>query len=167
MATFDDLFGKKSGGKYIKWNAVGEMLIFQVNGEVDAAAPQKDFRSGEKKYMVETEEKKPDGKNKWKPMLESQFSPETQEEKDLGFFPLTQIEIPVTVVGRKLASGETDDTHEPFDGTWELTDQQKERLKEAMMEDRDIQLVPGTIIAVKWIDDGKPRKYAIKLKAGE
>lgn len=165
MATFDDLFGKKSG-KFIKWNAVGETLVFVVDGEPNAAAPQKDFKSGESKFMVETEEKKEDGRNKWKPMTTSQFDPASLEEKELGFFPLTQIEIPVRVVARKNDKGEAL-PHEEFTAKWELSDAMKDKLFEVMAEDKSIQLVPGTIVGVKWILDGRPRKYAIKLKAGE
>jgi len=55
LATFDDLFGKK--GKYIQWRAEGETLIFQLLGEPDGSWPQRDFKSGERKFMVETEEK--------------------------------------------------------------------------------------------------------------
>jgi hypothetical protein len=167
LATFDDLFGKKSG-KFIKWNEEGETLIFQISGEVDAAHPQRDFKSGSRKFLVETDEKKPDGKNKWKPMLETEFDPAVLEEKELGFFALTQIMIPVKVVGKKGKNNESVAGWEAFDAKWELSQNQEERLKEAMMEDRSIQLVPGTIIGAKLIDmSSKPRKYAIKLKAAE
>ena len=166
MATFDDLFGKK--GKYIQWRAEGETLIFQLLGEPDGSWPQRDFKSGERKFMVETEEKKPVGMNKWKPMTESQFDPAALEEKELGFFALTTVMIPVKVVARKLPDGTTDAGFESFDSKWELSDQQKDALKLAMMEDKSLQVGHGTICGVKCIDfNSKPRKYAIKLKAGE
>lgn len=166
MATFDDLFGKK--GKYIKWNAEGETLIFQLLGEPDGSYPQRDFKSGEKKFLVETEEKKPDGKNKWAPMTESQFDPAALGEKGLGFFALTMVMIPVKVVARKLPDGTPDPKFESFDAKWELSDQQKDALKLAMMEDKSLQVGHGTICGVKCIDyNSTPRKYAIKLKAGE
>lgn len=167
MATFNDLFGPK--GNFIKWNAEGETLVFVVDGEPDATAPQRDFKTGLKKFMVETDEPNPakPGKNKYKVMTEDQFDPDVLREKERNFWVLTQINIPVRVVARKSASGETL-AHEEFKATWELSEQQKERLQEAMMEDRSIQLVPGTIVGVKVIDyNAKPRKYAIKLKAGE
>lgn len=167
MATFDDLFGKKQG-KFIKWNEEGETLIFQVTGEPDANHPQRDFRSGKRKFLIETDEKKPDGKNKWKPALEDEFDPDALKEKELGFFALTQLMIPVRVVAKKDKNDAPVQDWEPFDAEWELSDQQKERLKEAMMEDRSIPLAPGTIIGDKLIDNSsKPKKHAIKLKAGE
>lgn len=168
MATFDDLFGPK--GNFIQWKAEGETLVFVVDGEPDAAAPQKDFKTGLRKFMVETDEPNPQkpGKNKYKVMTEDQFDPETLREKDRNFWALTQIEIPVRVVARKHSNGDTDSTHKEFAATWELSEQQKERLKEALQEDKSIQLVPGTVIGVKCIDfTARPRKYAIKLKAGE
>lgn len=175
MATFDDLFGKK--GKFIKWNAEGETLIFQLLGEPDGSYPQRDFKTGERKYLIETEEpnlnkpdaSKPSGyKNKWKPVTESQFDAEVQAEKELGIMPLTSIMIPVRVVARKRPDGTADANFESFEAKWELTDEQKKALELAMMEDRSLQVGHGTICGVKCIDyNAKPRKYAIKLKAGE
>jgi len=76
--------------------------------------------------------------------------------------------IPVKVVARKLPDGTTDAGFESFDSKWELSDQQKDALKLAMMEDKSLQVGHGTICGVKCIDfNSKPRKYAIKLKAGE
>jgi hypothetical protein len=158
VATFDDLFGKKSGGKYMKWDAVGDTIIVQFLGEPDPTSPQKDFKSGEKKFMVQVE----DG-GKWGPKQESQFDPESVH----SFFPLTQISIRVRVVAYKNAKGEAREDFEPFETTWELNQNQEEKFKESMMEDRDLQVGAGTIAGIKWIDDSKPRKYAIKLKAGE
>jgi hypothetical protein len=158
MATFDDLFGKKPGGKYLKWHSVGDTIIVQSLGEPDATAPQKDFKSGEKKFMVQVEEG-----GKWGPKLESQFDPDSVN----SWFPLTQINIRVRAVAYKFANGETDKNFEPFETTWELNQNQEERFKEAMMEDRSLQFGAGTIVGIKYIDDSKPRKYAIKLKAGE
>lgn len=168
MATFDDLFGKK--GKYIKWSAEGETLIFQLLGEPDATWPQRDFKTGERKYLIETEEPNPNkpGKNKWKPVTESQFDADAQKEKELGVMALTSIMIPVRVVARKRPDGTAEENFESFEAKWELSDEQKKALELAMMEDRNLQVGHGTICGVKCIDyNSKPRKYAIKLKAGE
>lgn len=167
MATFDDLFGKKSGDKkYMKWNAVGDTIIVQLLGE-PYQTPQKEFKTGKKKFMVETTEKKPDGKSKFTVLTEDKFDPEALEEKGLRFWALTQIAVEVRVVAYKNANGEADPNHEPFETTWELNPEQEEKLKEAMMEDRSLQVGAGTIGGIKWIGGDKPRKYAIKLKAGE
>jgi hypothetical protein len=167
MATFDDLFNRNT--TFIQWKAEGETLVFVVDGEPNAAAPQKDFKTGLKKFMVETEEPNPakPGKNKYKVMTEDQFDPAELEKKELNFWALTQIEIPVRVVARKNAQGEAL-PHTEFKANWELSENQKDRFKDALMEDKSIKIEKGTIIGVKCIDfSAKPRKYAIKLKAGE
>jgi hypothetical protein len=168
MATFDDLFGKKS--KYPKWETEGETLIFVITGEPNTAAPIKDFKSGEKTFFVETTEPNPakPGKNKYRIMTESQFDPAALEEKGLNFFARTRWEIPVRVVAKKDKDNNPVENWVAFETTWELSDNQRDRLKEAWMEDKSIPLGPGTIVADKVIDfTAKPRKHAIKMKAGE
>lgn len=161
---YDELFGSKSadaagGGKYIKWNAVDEALYMVVTGPVDPKYPDYDFKERRQKYLVKYE-----GEPKYKVKLKGDFDPEAENVENS--FGLTVIRVPVQVFRKVLPNGEDDGTFEPFDSFWIPTQDQKDKLKDQMLETR-VPLVPGTIIAVQYLLDGKPRKYKVRLAAGE
>lgn len=158
MATFDDLFGKKSSDqKYIKWSQIDEALYMVVTGEPDPRHPQIDFKSGKKKYMVQV-----NADSKWGPKQDGEFNPDHVE----NYFELTCIKVPVKVFRRVLPNGEDDASFEEFEADWIPTQDQEEKLKDQMLETR-IPLSEGTVVAVKYLLDGKPRKYMVRLAESE
>ena len=156
---YDELFGKKSSGQYIKWANVNEALYMQVTGAPDPRYPDYDFKSGKRKFLVKLADAP-----KYKPMQEGDFDPESDEVENS--FPLTVIRVPVKVFRRVLADGQDDPTFEEFESFWIPTQNQTDKLKDQMLETR-IPLAPGTVVAVKYLEDGKPRKYMVRLAAGE
>lgn len=158
MATYEEMFGKKSSGdkKYIKWEKVGEVLFFRVTGE-PYEVPQVNFTTKKAKFMVQEVKG-----GKWGPKDEGSFDPNGVE----SCFPLQEWAIPVTVTGKKGTDGEMVADFEEFDAEWAPSQNQNDKLKDAMLE-TEIPIQAGTIIAVKWALDEKPRKYIVKLAAGE
>lgn len=158
MATYEEMFGKKSGGsgKYIQWKAMGEVLFFRVTGE-PYEVPQVNFSSKKKKFMVRVDE---DGK--WGPKDEGEFDPGAVA----SYFPLMEWAVPVVVTGKRNADGTDVQDWEEFTGEWVPNQDQNEKLKNAMLE-TELPLQAGTVIAVKWAAEDKPRKYVVKLAAGE
>lgn len=159
MATYDEMFGKAAnngGKKYIKWEKVNEVLFFRVTGE-PFKQPQVNFKTKKAKFMVQLEEG-----GKWGPKDEGEFV----ESEVENFFPLTEWAIPVVVFQKKGADGNMVEDFEEFSADWAPNQEQNEKLKDAML-DTEIPVQAGTIIAVKWALDEKPRKYVVKLAAGE
>jgi len=156
VATFDELFGKKESGAYLKWNEVGDAFAMEVTGEPDPRSPQKDWQSGKTKHMVQVN----DG-DKWAVKTEGEFDGDAVYKH----FPLTQIAVPVRVYQKSTKSGKVED-FEAFDTVWELTKEMTDKLKEEMAE-TGIPLEKGTKVNVKFLIDGKPRKFSVKMKAAE
>lgn len=156
MATYAQMYGKQSSSdkKYIKWEKVNEALFFRVTGE-PYKRPQIDFATKKPKFMV----KQATG---WKPMVEGTF-----DESDVDSFPLTEWTIPVVVFQKKDADGNMVEGFEEFAAEWAPNQEQDKKLQDAMLEDTNLEVKEGTIIAVKWVLDEKPRKYVVKLAAGE
>lgn len=160
MASFDDLFGSNSGGQnYIKWNAVDEALYMVVTGEPDAKYPDYDFKTGKQKFLV-----KYATEPKYKPMVDGTFDPNAGDIEN--HFGLTVIRVPVQVFRKVLPNGQDDESFVPFDSFWIPTQDQTDKLKDQMLETK-IPLSKGTIVAVKYLMDGKPRKYMVRLAEGE
>lgn len=159
---YDELFGSKSStgtGKYIKWNAVNEALYMVVTGPVDPKYPDYDFKEKKQKFLVKYE-----GEPKYKVALKGDFDPDAENVENS--FGLTVIRVPVQVFRKINADGTEDEAFEVFDSFWIPTQDQTDKLKDQMLETR-IPLVPGTVIAVQYLLDGKPRKYKVRLAAGE
>lgn len=155
MATYAEMYGKQSNSdkKYIKWEKVNEVLFFRVTGE-PFKQPQINFKTKKAKFMVQTDAG-------WKPMDEGTF-----DESDVDSFPLMEWAIPVVVFQKKDADGNMVENFEEFTADWAPNQEQDKKLQDAML-DTEIPVQAGTIIAVKWALDEKPRKYVVKLAAGE
>lgn len=160
MATsYNDLFGKKSsdseGGKrYLKWESVGDVVVMQQIGEAVSDHPQYVFGTSKKKFLV-----KMNAEDKYKPMGEGDFDPDEVENS----FPATEIMIPVRVLKVTKADGTVDETE--FDAEWTFKGDQQDKFKDALLELGE-GIGEGTAYAVKYLADGKPRKYAVKIKNG-
>ena len=146
MATYDELFGKKSSGPkrppQPKWENEGDSHVGVVSGEPQSV-PQRDFEASKDKYMVKTG----GGKNGWEVKNEGDFNTE------LDNFALTQIALPVTIDG--------------VENTIYFTGQREDALKDAM-QDTGIPLVPGTTIGIKFLRrDGKRKIWSVKLVAAK
>lgn len=161
MASYDDIFGNNSGSgvKYIKWSAVDEALYFVVTGEPDPKYPDYDFKANKRKYLV-----KYAAEPKYKLKLEGEFVPDAGDVEN--YFGLTVLRVPVTVFRKVKPNGEDDEAFEAFDSHWIPTQDQMEKLKDQMLETK-IPLSEGTIVAVKYLMDGKPKKYMVRLAEGE
>jgi len=162
MASFDDLFGSgaKSGGqKYIKWEAVDTALYFIVTGEPDPRHPQVDFKSGKKKYLVKYHDQV-----KYMIKQEGEFS--DNDENVENSFLATTLMVPVQVFRKVLPNGQDEEGFEPFEAEWIPNPDQVDKLKDQMLETK-IPLEKGTIVAVKYLMDGKPRKYMVRLAQQE
>lgn len=156
MATFNDLFGKNESGAYLKWNEVGDAFAMVVTGEPDARSPQVDWQTKKTKHMVQVS----DG-DKWAVKLNGDFDPDSVHKH----FPLTQIAVPVRVYQKTTKAGKVEDFEE-FETTWELTKEMTDKLKEEMAE-TSLPLEKGVKVQVKFLIDGKPRKFSVKLKPAE
>jgi hypothetical protein len=164
--SFDDIFGSGSkasgggGGKYIKWENVGDTFALVVRGPIDPKYPQKVFGTQKDKYLVQVAKG-----DKYKPMAEGDFN----EDEVENFFQATEVMIPVTVAAKAEGKAQVED-FEPFDVEWVLNKgDQHDKFKDALLEFDDA-IDVGTVIQVKLLvqgSSGKPGKYAIKLKAGE
>lgn len=163
MATFDELFGKKSGGgKYLKWENVDDAFYMVVTGEPDGRYPQRDFKTGKGKFLVKLADAA-----KYKPMREGEFDPDSEDVEN--YFALTTLMIPVKVFRKVLPTGQDDETFEEFETEWILTDEQTEKLKDQMLETK-VPIEAGTIIADKLLvkgGNGNYSKHMIRLQAAE
>lgn len=160
MATFDDLFGNKGGKKFIKFEEVGETLLFVQTGE-PKRAPQKNNKTGKNVWLVKFA-----SEAKYKPMDEGDFD-EDDPTVENAFQPQGQLVIPVQVAGRKKKDGTPDGDFEPFEADWEVTKDQEPKLKDSMLE-TGLPASPGTRYAVKLLSRAeKPYKYAVKTLPAE
>lgn len=157
MATFDELFAKsQSAGNYMKWSEVGDAFAVELLEEPNPKAPQVNRQTGKVTWLTQASAGAP-----WKPMDEGSFDPTDFENA----FMATQIQVKVKVYQKSTKAGKVED-FEPFETTWELTKEHTAKLKEEMAE-TGINFGPGTKANIKYLIDGKPKKFSIKLKAAE
>lgn len=161
MATYADLFGdpnapKATGGsqRWLKFEQVGETFLLQQTGEPKQVPQQVDKKV---KWIVQAYEGAA-----WKPMGEGTFDPEKvagsyqPDEKD--------IEIPVTVVGKKDSKGQKVEDFEPFDTVWELKNGDTLDKFKAELLDTGHPAAPGTLWAYKQLSKStKPYQYSVKI----
>lgn len=156
MASFDDLFGGGNGGsgrRFMKFENEGEAFLLVQTGE-PKLVPQKN-QNGEIVYLVQVNEG-----DKYKPMGKGTFDEDTVAN---AFMPEKEIVIPARAVGKKLKDGSKDPDFEEFDTDWELTKDQKEKFKEAML-DAGVPAEEGTKYVVKLLSrKDKPYKYSVKI----
>lgn len=155
MATFDDLFGGSTSGKrFIKFEEVGESFLLEQTADVKRP-PQKNQKTGKTVWLVQVNKG-----DRYKPMDEGDFD---ADEVENCFKPEAEIHIPVRVLAKKDKQGKAVDGFEQFDTDWELTRDQKDKLKEAMM-DVGLPAEPGQKYAVKLLSKSeKPYKYSVKM----
>jgi len=144
VATYEELFGKKSGGNFgpsqPKWDEPGDKHVGVMTGE-PTEVPQRDFTAKADKFMVKTG----GGQKGWEPKNEGDF------DKELDHFALTQLSVPVDIDGQ---------AHVIL-----FTGQREEALKDEMKE-TGISLVAGTTVGVKFLRlKGKQKIYSVKLVA--
>lgn len=160
MATYADLFGDPNapkapkGGRWIKFENVGETFLLQQIGEPKDVPQQVD---GKTKWIVQAYEDAP-----WKPMGEGTFDP----EKVAGsFLPDDKDwEIRVRVVGKKDAKGVKVEDFEPFETTWELKNGDTLTKFQAELLDTGAEIGDGTLWAWKQLSKAKkPYQYSVKI----
>ena len=154
MATLDDLFGKKTGSqRWMKFNEEGEAFLLVQTGEPKRAPQVND--TGRLVFLVQV-----NVGDRYKPMAEGTFDPETVQN---SFKPDGNIVIPARVLAKKLKDGSTDPAHEEFDTEWELTKDQAEKFRDAML-DSGVPAEAGTRYAVKLLSRAKkPYTYSVKI----
>lgn len=154
MATLDDLFGKPAGDqRWMKFENEGEAFLLEQTGE-PKLVPQKG-PNGRNIWLVQVN----DG-DKYQPKEEGTFDPDSVHR---SFMPDKDIVIPAKVLAKKLKDGAADPTHEPFDTNWELTKDQREKFREAML-DSGQSAEAGTKYAVKLLSRAKkPYSYSVKI----
>jgi len=159
VATIDDLFPAPAGSKkYMKFNEEGEALLLVQTGE-PKLVPQKN-QQGQNVWLVKFADA-----DKYQPKGEGTFDPD-DENVENAFQPDREIVIPVEVVGKKLKNGSKDDGFESFKTDWEVTKDQREKLKEALM-DASSPAEEGTKYVVKLLSkQNKPFKYSVKVLEG-
>ncbi len=160
--SFDDLFGGGSngGGKYLKWEQVGDEVLLIQTGPAFHQVQTK-FQTGEPKYLIRTE---PGGKmNNVRYLGVDGFDPADLDDDD--YWQPKDLVIPVRHVATR-RNGETVNDAE-FDVKWEVNKgDQHAKLRDAFLELGEPVDV-GTKYIVKYIQDGKPRKYSIRIKNAE
>lgn len=164
MATYAELFGKKSSGAsaFVKAGEEGETLLM-VQTDEPKQVPQQIEVNGKRvnKWLVQPAEG-----DKYKVVGETADFDESDYNN--AFQPDGDLHIPVRVVAKKLKNGEVDKTFEPYDATWDLgAGDQMEKFQDAMMES-DVPAEKGTKYARKLLTTKvKPYKYSIKMQSGE
>jgi hypothetical protein len=156
MASYDDLFGKKSGGdrKFMKFEADGEAFLLVQTGE-PKMVPQK--RNEKVVHIVKFEENP-----KGKPMAFDEYDPDADNVE--WVIKPKDIEIPVRVIAKKDSAGKKVENFEPFDSVWELNQGDMEaKFKDAML-DAGVAVEEGTKYALKRLDSKKkPYTYSVKI----
>lgn len=154
MATLDDLFGKPAGEqRWMKFENEGEAFLLEQTAE-PKLVPQKG-PNGRNTWLVQVNEG-----DKYQPKEEGTFDPDSVHR---SFMPDKNIVIPAKVLAKKLKDGAADPTHEPFDTDWELTKDQREKFREAML-DSGQSAEAGTKYAVKLLSRAKkPYSYSVKI----
>lgn len=154
MATLDDLFGKAEGNRrFMKFDVEGEAFLLEQTDE-PKLVPQKG-PNGRRTWLVQDAEG-----DKYQPKEEGTFDPDSVHN---AFLPDKNIVIPAKVLAKKLKDGSTDGSHEPFDTEWELTKDQREKFREAML-DSGQSAEAGTRYAVKLLSRAKkPYTYSVKI----
>lgn len=155
MATLDDLFGKAEGNRrFMKFDVEGEAFLLEQTDE-PKLVPQKG-PNGRKIWLVQDAEG-----DKYRPVEEDSSFDESDYNN--AFMPDKNIVIPARVLAKKLKDGSTDNSHEPFDTEWELTKDQREKFREAML-DSGQSAEAGTKYAVKLLSRAKkPYTYSVKI----
>lgn len=153
MATYDDLFKRDSGKRYMKFENDGESFLLVQTGE-PRLVPQRNRDTNEIIYIVQVEEE-----GKWKRMSKEDFD----EDEVFGIYQPKNVLIPVTVVAKKLKDGTKDESFESFDTDWELNQDQEKKFKEALL-DTGLPAERGTKYAVKRLSSStKPYTYSVKI----
>lgn len=163
MATYADLFGKKSGSSsYVPAGGEGETLLMVQTGEPQLVAQTVEVNKKRlEKWLVQDSEG-----GKWRVVgADADFD---ESDYNNAFQPEKDIHLPVKVVGKLLPNGSKDESFEPYDATWDLgAGDQREKFQDAMLE-ADIPAAVGTRYKRKLLTNKvKPYKYAISMKAGE
>lgn len=155
MATLDDLFGKPAGSqRYMKFENEGEAFLLEQTAE-PKLVPQKG-PNGRKIWLVQDAEG-----DKYRAVEEDSSFDESDYNN--AFMPEKNIVIPAKVLAKKLKDGAADPSHEPFDTEWELTKDQREKFREAML-DSGQSAEAGTKYAVKLLSRSKkPYSYSVKI----
>jgi len=164
--SFEDLFGADGKGanktgtaNYIKWDKVGDTFALVLRDAIVTDHPQVDFATKKPKWMTHTEgDNHPDGRDRWVAKAQGTFD---MGDPDVEAFQLFELMLPVTVAAKA-----GDDSFEQFDAEWTFKGDQEAKFKDAVLEYGQ-SLEVGDIIQVKYLAEGKPRKYAVKIKAGE
>lgn len=155
MATLDDLFGKKTGSqRWMKFENEGEAFLL-VQTDEPKRVPQRGPNGGIT-WLVQ----KAEG-DKYKPVeADASFD---ESDYNNAFKPDGNIVIPARVLAKKLKDGSPDPAHEEFDTDWELTKDQAEKFRDAML-DSGVPAEAGTRYAVKLLSRAKkPYTYSVKI----
>jgi hypothetical protein len=155
VATLDDLFGKKtSGQRWMKFENEGEAFLL-VQTDEPKRVPQRGPNGGIT-WLVQPAEG-----DKYKPVeADANFN---ESDYNNAFKPDGNIVIPARVLAKKLKDGSTDPAHEEFDTDWELTKDQVEKFRDAML-DSGASAEAGTRYAVKLLSRAKkPYTYSVKI----
>lgn len=165
MATYEDLFGTNGAaaggaGRWMKWEANGEVLLFQQTGEPEQR-PQT-TKDGKVKWLVRMV-----AGGKVQPMGAGEFNPDMV---DGAWLPKEMdIVIPGRVIGKKGPDGKKVEDFQPFDAEWETKKgDMLEKLKAEMLETQK-GAMPGHVWALKLLDNTQKRhSFSVKLvKAAE
>jgi hypothetical protein len=158
VASFDDLFGKKSddsGVQRMRFDEAGEAFLLVQTGEPKHVSQKN--KDGEVIHIVKME-----SWPKGKPLPVSEYDP---EDADLEWVVKPKdIVIPVKVLAKKDRAGKKIEDFEPFDTDWKLGRDEREKFKDAML-DAGVEVTEGTKYARKLLT--KPAKgpytYSIKI----
>lgn len=159
MASFDDIFNPRGGGKskFLKFTEDKETYLVQQSGE-PIESPQKNEK-GKLIYLV-----KLTTWPKYKPVAEGEFN-ENDENFENAFQPDPNYHFPVQIVGHKNAKGESLDDFDPaVEVNWDTSAGDTfNKLKDALMEaERGPEI--GTLYAIKRIDSKKkPYTWSVKV----
>jgi len=157
VASFDEIFVKKSGGsKFLKFTEDKETFLVQQTGEPEAR-DQKNAK-GQVVYLVKMKEAP-----KYKPMGADEFD-EDSENVENFFKPDPEYVVPVRIIGHKDAKGEAVEDQVGSDVTWDTSAGDTfAKLKDAVLEE-GVGLEVGAVYAVKRLDSkAKPYTYSVKV----
>lgn len=155
MASFDEIFGKKSGGSnFLKFTEDKETFLVQQTGEPEAREQKN--QNGKTVYLVKLHDA-----IKYKPMGEDEFD---QDEVENFFKPDPNYIVPVRIIGHKNAKGEAIEDQVGNDVTWDTSAGDTfAKLKDAVLEE-GVGLEVDAVYAVKRLTSKeKPYKYSVKV----
>lgn len=157
MASFDDIFGKKSGGSsFLKFTEDKETFLVQQTGEPEAR-DQKNAK-GQVVYLVKMK-----SAPKYKPMGADEFDQDSENVENF-FKPDPNYVVPVRIIGHKNAKGESAEDQVGSDVIWDTSAGDTfAKLKDAVLEE-GVGLEVGAVYAVKRLDSkSKPYTYSVKV----